>query len=104
MGDSNSNSMLLQYVILFVMSERSRVSETKHMMKILFTDLDGTCIHYDENGVVKATSEYGSYLATGPFGVSSRVLLLPPSTTGAQVRKAESNERVGRLVHCHVHP
>lgn len=57
-------------------------------MKVLFTDLDGTCVHYDvaEFAAVDATpTPDGCFPATAlDGGARAQLLRLPPSTSGAQ--------------------
>lgn len=55
-------------------------------MKVLFTDLDGTCVHYDwpEFGqVASEPNERGLYPCTSLDGSQQALLMrLPPSTSG----------------------
>lgn len=56
-------------------------------IRVLFTDLDGTCVHYDWHEFATVAPEpnaSGLYPATSLDGAAQAQLLrLPPSTSGA---------------------
>jgi hypothetical protein len=55
-------------------------------LKLLFTDLDGTCVHYDAHdfcSVAEVPTAAGFYPCTSLAGNREALLLrLPPSTSG----------------------
>jgi hydroxymethylpyrimidine pyrophosphatase-like HAD family hydrolase len=58
-------------------------------LKVLFSDIDGTCVHYSDNGRIRLISrqtENGDvWEANSPTnGLSSEVLVLPRSTSGSK--------------------
>ena len=57
-------------------------------MRVLFTDLDGTCVHYDVPEFATVADQpdaTGLYPAASLDGArTTRLLRLPPSTSGAQ--------------------
>lgn len=58
-------------------------------LKVLFSDIDGTCVHYNDDGkVILASHQTENGLVwvakSTTNGLSSDVLLLPPSTSGSK--------------------
>eukprot|EP00887_Chlorella_sp_A99_P004966 scaffold4.g4966.t1 len=67
-------------------------------LKVLFSDIDGTCAHYDVRKYVEVAAEPdGDGLwpaASLTDGRTARLLKLPPSTTGAQAVISEATLRL----------